>query len=127
MLDMREYAQRVMDLTAGHTKEDSTEERDWPLRLSLERAIEIIGEAGGGATAAGTGKGRLGSPWPVSGWLGGGRRGGSPQPGRECRSSAMKRDLAKQSETRRYTGERIAGGRAARMARVQTNLKGEIV
>ena len=45
MLDMREYAQRVADLTAGHTKEDITEERDWPLRLSLERALEIIGEA----------------------------------------------------------------------------------
>ncbi|MGQ0591835.1 MAG: HepT-like ribonuclease domain-containing protein [Gammaproteobacteria bacterium] len=45
MLDMRDYAQRVVDLTAGHTKEDITEERDWPLRLSLERALEIIGEA----------------------------------------------------------------------------------
>ncbi len=40
---------------------------------------------------------------------------------------AMKRGLVKQSETRRYTGERIARGRAARMCRVQTNLKGEIV
>ena len=28
MLDMREYAQRVADLTAGHTKEDIAEERD---------------------------------------------------------------------------------------------------
>lgn len=45
MLDMREYAQRIVDLTAGHTKEDITEEWDWPLRLSLERALEIIGEA----------------------------------------------------------------------------------
>lgn len=50
MLDMREYAQRVVDLTVGHTKEDITEERDWPLRLSLERALEIIGEAGKSST-----------------------------------------------------------------------------
>ena len=33
MLDMREYAQRAVELTAGHTKEDITEERDWAAPL----------------------------------------------------------------------------------------------
>jgi hypothetical protein len=114
-----------VDLTAGHTKEDITEERDWPLCLSLERALEIMGETSGGRPPLGREKVVWVRPGRCSGWLCGDAEVAvlSPDASQRCRSSG----LAKQSETRRYTDERIAGGRAARMCRVQTNLKGEIV
>jgi hypothetical protein len=99
---MREYAQRVVDLTAGHTKEDITEERDCLLRLSLERALEIIGEAGGGATAAGTGRGRLGSPWPVPRWLCGDAEVAVLSPDASP-PVPVKRDEARPGETKRNT------------------------
>ncbi len=45
MLDMREYAQRVIELTAGQTPETFGPGGDWRLRASLERMLELIGEA----------------------------------------------------------------------------------
>ncbi|MBI4025836.1 MAG: DUF86 domain-containing protein [Verrucomicrobia bacterium] len=45
MLDMREHARRVVELTAGRTEEALRSGGDWRLQASLERTLEIIGEA----------------------------------------------------------------------------------
>ncbi len=45
MLDMREYAQRVVELTTGQKPERFGPGGDWRLQASLERMLELIGEA----------------------------------------------------------------------------------
>ena len=45
LLDMREYAHRVVALTQGHTADALTRENNWQLQASLERYLELIGEA----------------------------------------------------------------------------------
>ncbi len=45
MLDMREYARRVVELTADHTEQALGPGGDWRFQASLERLLEVIGEA----------------------------------------------------------------------------------
>lgn len=45
MLDMREAARRVAELTAGRTEDTLGPGGDWRFQSSLERLLEIIGEA----------------------------------------------------------------------------------
>jgi len=45
MLDMREYARRVVELTAGQTEQVLGPDGDWRFQASLERLLEVIGEA----------------------------------------------------------------------------------
>ena len=45
MLDMREAARRVAELTAGRTEAALGPGGDWRFQASLERLLEIIGEA----------------------------------------------------------------------------------
>ncbi len=45
MLDMREAARRVVELTAGQAEAALGPGGDWRFQTSLERLLEIIGEA----------------------------------------------------------------------------------
>lgn len=45
MLDMREFARRVVELTAGQTEQALRPGGDWRFQASLERLLETIGEA----------------------------------------------------------------------------------
>jgi uncharacterized protein with HEPN domain len=45
MLDMREYARRVVELTAGQTEQALAPGGDWRIQANLDRLLEVIGEA----------------------------------------------------------------------------------
>ena len=45
LLDMHDYALRVVTLTQGHSELSITRDNNWQLQASLERCLELIGEA----------------------------------------------------------------------------------
>ena len=45
LLDMHDYALRVVTLTQGQSEHSITRDNNWQLQASLERCLELIGEA----------------------------------------------------------------------------------